>query len=191
MKKLILLGTVLFFLFAISSLGQAAITTQAGSSEVTSGQGILPQSGPTAVLGLNMVTDAADTLAAVTVTFESKNSSEAFVQGDLADTVTSPTTVASGVTLYRDDGSITGEFDTNDTHIPCNTDGGWTTLTLTLVAPDAIPVNDTGANEGDDWFVVIRTSDNISGVYYTGGDKRDKFTVQLPTRLPVNQGWWI
>ncbi len=188
MKKLILLGTVIFFLLAISSLGQAAVTT-VGSSEVTSGQGILPSSGPTAVLGLNMTQDAAETLTAVTVTFTSKNSNEAFVQGDLADTTTSPTTVASGVTLYYDDGSITGEFDVNDTHIPCNV-AGWATITLTLVAAHAIPVNDTGANEGDDFFVVIRTSDNISGVYYTGGDKRDMFTVSFPTASVQAGGVW-
>jgi len=183
MKKIMFLGIILVSVFAFSSVGQAAITTPAGSSETVANQGILPKSGATAVLGLNMVATAGETLAAVTVTFASVYG---FTQGDLTDTTTtSPTTTDSGVTLYQDNGSITGEFDTGDTHITCNI-AGWATVTLTLVDADAIPANDTGANLGDDWFVVIRTSDTISGEYYegTGGDKRDKFTVQLITPTP-------
>jgi len=178
------LGIILVSVFAFYSVGQAAITTPAGSSETVANQGILPRSGPTAVLGISMTATAGETLTAVTVTFTSTNSNELFTPA--TDLAALALTDSSGVAIYKDTaGSIDGEFDSEDNFIIPSVLPNWAgnSVTISFAAQSVPSDNTTAGNVGPDFFVVIRTSDNISGEYYggTGGDKRDKFTVSFPT----------
>ncbi|MFH0796950.1 MAG: CFI-box-CTERM domain-containing protein [Candidatus Omnitrophota bacterium] len=146
-------GYLLFFALLYSAPAFAA-TSGSATSLTIEGQGILPRSPYTAVIGLNLTTDAPgiDTLTGVTVAI---NSIYDYDDSKLL-----------GVYLYKNtskvtDGSGGQVFDSGDTPIGSDV-GGVPWDTITIGGGDFVPGDDAGANAGYDYFIVIRTSDDIT-----------------------------
>ena len=142
-----------------------AATVTGYSDKTTSGQTIKASSDATPLLGINVTnTTAGETLSSVFVSFTNVNG---FTPDDLASSI-------AGVTIYVDNGTVNGTFDAGDSDIGTGVTWNYTALTAVVsTSAAAIPVNDTDVNAGDDFFVVIKTSSNIT----TG----DQFTAYLGT----------
>ncbi|MFC1932399.1 lamin tail domain-containing protein [Chloroflexota bacterium] len=121
-------------------------------------------------LDINVAGDAGETLVSVKVSILIPSGSTFDPATGLAPL--SATDDRAGVTLYKDNKSA-GAFgypdppeDFHDTCLPLASAPSWSansstyTTTLTLSSPDSVPVNDTGSNFGNDYFVVISTSNN-------------------------------
>jgi hypothetical protein len=143
------------FLFMQTSY--ATVNSNVANGLVVNGQTIKASSSPTAVLGLNLAVDGGETLVSLKVMLSGSG-------GFATSTDLTPFGVAtsSGLALYRDNksGGITGTFDNTDTVLllmgaPTST-GATTTLTLNI--PEPVPANDTGANTGNDFFLVVTTA---------------------------------
>lgn len=149
------LGATIFLFLGLALQASAAITTNTSSSLTRPNQKINASSNAAAVIGLNLVSSA-ETFTSIAISF---NASAGFVDSDLA---TLSTATSSGVSLYRDNksGGALGTFDSTDTVVVLSGAPTWSgaTTTLTFASPETVPVNDTGSNSGDDYFVAIRTS---------------------------------
>ncbi len=150
----------------------AAVTTSTVTAVVSSASSIVASSQGVAVLGINAVSaTTAETLNSVVVTLT--QSAGTLTLNDLAAL---DTTAASGVAIYADNksGGVAGTFDSTDTVVTAgavaNGGSGPFTVTRSSLAL-TIPANDTGANLGADYFVVIRTSATIANA--------DAFTVGI------------
>jgi len=144
--------SVSFLFFA--SYAHAAITVNSATKVVPFAQGIKSGSTQTAVIGLNLVGSSSETLNSVTVKVNGSAST------DLASLTTA---TSSGVALYKDNKSLGqfGRFDAFDTLVPLSNISAWSagaTTTLTIATPEVVPTNDSVANTGSDYFVVVRTA---------------------------------
>jgi hypothetical protein len=183
------------------SLDLPTVLTQI-TNLVATGQTIDTESVPTAVLGFNLQDAGGAALTSITVRLQSvAGAATTDLTGILAGSS------ASGVAIYRDNGSTQGVFDSGDTLLPLATAPTWSgsgpwTLVMNLASGLVVPTNDTGANVGDDVYVVIRTSATASngdklqfsvpstnGVMYSNGPasvtgvSTTELTVTMPLRL--------
>jgi hypothetical protein len=135
---------------------------------------------PIAVIGINLVEDnVANKLYEIDVRFNNVGN---FANTDLAGL--NPFSDTSGVSIYKDTGTLDGIFDPADEWIQLDSTGTmWDTsgapsyyiAKLPLYSPavdGTLPTDDVSAgNMGNDYYIVIRTSDTIS--------EGDKWTVEL------------
>ena len=139
---------------------RAAIGLNSSSGLVQPGLSIKASSATTSVIGLNIATSA-ETLASIRLSI---NPFGGF--STTTDLAALGTATSSGIALYRDSkvAGIFGQFDLADTVVPLTSVPAWTgaTTTLTFAAPEAVPAdNTTGANVGNDFFIVIRTASGV------------------------------
>jgi hypothetical protein len=88
--------------------------------------------------------------------------------------------IDSGVALYRNVGDRE-RFDVNeDIFIPVQGgfSGSLATLAFTAGGGADVPDDNVGENAGDDYYIVIRTSENIQ--YETTGSPGNRFSVEIP-----------
>jgi len=177
MKKIMFLGIILVSVFAFYSVGQSAVTVTVEKLTVAN-QGILPLSGKTEIFKIGVKSDqpGTESFASCNVSFTSVQGFSAGTDlllignygpgGDTTDAVAG----AFGLTLYRNSSYnqafADAVFDTSDIPYSCNLSGSYT-LTLN-------PALTLNQNIQYTFFVVIKTSDDISSAYY-GIDNRDKF----------------
>ncbi|MCM8766744.1 MAG: fibronectin type III domain-containing protein [Candidatus Omnitrophica bacterium] len=137
-------------------------------------QAILPMSGPTAVIGLNLQADTNpgwpqpwDILYYVIVSIFDANPNHPIQPEDFRR-----------IAIYRDTG-IKGSFDPSD--YPIGAVDNPTSLTLYIPINFSIPDSDDPqyGTQGPDLWVVIFTSDKISGDMPGGYDARNKFRVRV------------
>ncbi len=155
----ILAGGVLTSLLIIFyfSRAEAAISTNSATSLINfNNQTIKASSTPSAIIGLNLVSNL-ETFASTTINV---NGSAGFATS--TDLTALSTSTSSGIAIYRDNktSGIFGTFDSADTVVTLVTTPVWVgaTTTLTFAAAETVPVNDTGNNAGNDYFVVFRTA---------------------------------
>ena len=172
MKKLILLGTALFFLFVLSSVAQSTVTVTVEKLTETN-QGILPMSGKTGIFKVGVKSDqpGTETFTSCSVSFLSYYGFSAGTDLLTIGNYTVGTAGNFGLTLYQNStyNQVLADaiFDDSDSAYACNLGGSYT-LTLSPALTLAQDVQYT-------FFVVIKTSDDIQSIYYTGTDHRDRF----------------
>ena len=174
MKKLIFLE-LFFFLLALSSVGQAAVTVNVERMTV-SGQVILPGSEKTAILKIGVKSNQPGTegFASCVITFTNVNLFDASVDLLPIGNYTAATAGNYGLTLYQNSthnqAFADAVFKGYDYAYPCNltqTSNGPLYYTYTLTLADSDPVGHSGKgfmlaqNIQYTFFVVIKTSDNI------------------------------
>src|SRR3989338_836272 len=151
-----ILIAAIFLSASLVGRAEAAILADVALSLTSFNQTIKASSTPTAVIGLNLVRNS-ETFASTSV---------AFLVGSGFSTTTDlavlSNATSSGVALYRDDPSAgtQGSFDAADDVVPLQS-AVWNmaTTTLSLLANETVPVNDTdAANAGNDYFIVIQTA---------------------------------
>ena len=149
-----LFSSLLFF--SLFSDVSAAISSNVARSLLMPSQTIKASSTPVSVIGLNLASNS-ETLESVWL---SVNSSAGFNQ--TTDLASLSSDINSGVAIYRDNKGAgkQGRFDESDVLVPLSSSPVWAgaTTTFTFASPEAVPVNDSGANSGDDYFIVIITS---------------------------------
>ena len=138
----------------------AATTLNSYNNLTSSGQTIKASSSQVALLGININESGGggDTLYKVIVDFENVSG---FTQSDLDNSI-------AGVTIFADDGNTDGSYDNADQDIGLSV--SWnnpTPLEVTItcnasLSGVAIPDDDAGSNSGNDFFVVVATSDSAS-----------------------------
>src|SRR3989344_1217634 len=154
-----ILIAAIFLSASLLGRAEAAILADVALSLTSFNQTIKASSTPTAVIGLNLVSNS-ETFASTSV---------AFLVGAGFSTTTDLATLSnatsSGVALYRDDPSAgtQGAFDAFDDVVPLQSavwgSGTGATTTLSFLANETVPVNDTdAANAGNDYFIVIQTA---------------------------------
>ncbi len=172
-NKCLLFLIPLLALILFPSAGRCAVTATATKLTVPS-QGILPNSGPTAVIGINMTASAGEMLTNVRINITG-------VYGVTADDF-------SEVAVFYDSGSVTDAFDTGDAKIGSSPVTGLSNIDIPILPPDghAIPLNQDGASAGDDYYVVIYTASTMNGDRGLSSlDARDRFKVSLATPTTV------
>ena len=151
-----ILIAAIFLSASLVGRAEATIFANVAVSLTSFNQTIKASSTPTAVIGLNLVSNS-ETFASTSV---------AFLVGAGFSTTTDlaalSNATSSGVALYRDDPSAgtQGSFDAADDVVPLQS-AVWNmaTTTLSLLANETVPVNDTdAANAGNDYFIVIQTA---------------------------------
>ena len=151
--KRLLLGSLLLGLAVPVS---AAISSNVSTSLLKGGQTIKASSNPVAVIGLNLVSSA-ETFTGLNLSLAG---SGGFAVG--TDLATLAVATSSGIALYKDNKSAgtTGMFDALDTVVTLSSAPTFTgaTTTLTFASAETVPVNNTGPNSGDDYFIVLRTA---------------------------------
>ena len=153
---LVLVGaSSVLVLMGYAGIAHATIGTNAASSLSTFGQTIRASSTPVAVIGLNLVSDS-EKFASTSIAIIG---SAGFTTADFASLSTA---TSSGIALYRDNKSVgtTGSFDAADVVVPLSS-AAWTGATTTLSLTgngEVVPVDNTGANAGSDYFIVLQTS---------------------------------
>jgi len=150
------------------------------SNLVSVDQAIVANSAATAIMGINLIRPDDDTkkvyLTSLVVQIID-NGKKNFNITDLAELSEDPET--SGIAIYKDDGAENCAFDDSDSGLilmakPAeigNPDESFLRIQLVLNTPQEIPINDVGDNEGNDYFIVIRTSEGI--------EKGDDFSFRL------------
>ena len=134
------------------------------------------ESDPIGVLGIN-INDNGEGLTLDRIELIALGSDNFDPDTDLLELVNSD---ASGVCLYKDNGDTEGVFDSNDSRVSV-TLGNWEEsdtgdswlLYITPTTGQDVPDDDTGDNEGADYFVVVRTS---KGLEY-----KDTFNFKIET----------
>lgn len=124
-------------------------------------QWIDADSGPTAVLGLNISDRGARaSLQSVKLFVEDVSIFPGSFESTDLEEVRGETEY--GIMIYRDDGLIEGIFDEEDTPLPV-APATWNgnQIEVVLVNSEPVPALDTGIEAGNDYFIVIRTSDSI------------------------------
>ncbi len=125
----------------------------------------IPADATDPIIGLNLVKPAGENVYLASLVIQILDNS--FALSSLKDLSTDATT--SGIAVYKDDGDgIFGE--TVDTPDPLAATPAlisspaedFLRIQLVLETPQDIPENDTGDDEGDDYFVIIRTSSESS-----------------------------
>ncbi|MCK4904983.1 hypothetical protein KAS42_01890 [bacterium] len=174
-KKII---SVIFFFIL---LGIFAVIAKAQTVEVEllpeASQAILPNSGNFAVFGINANDDGdGDThILSITVRFD---------QSPPGSDFTFNMTDISRVAIYEDgdsDGDGNGFFSSADTLLGEELGPLSSPLTITLLAPYALPNSDEDGAAGNDLFVVINTSNSIrDDDPSTTGNEGHAFTVTIP-----------
>src|SRR3990167_6003052 len=162
-RKVFSFATILFVaIFLSASLvgkAEAAINANVAVSLTSVNQTIKASSTPTAVIGLNLVSSS-ETFASTSI---------AFLVGAGFSTTTDlaalSNATSSGVAVYRDDptAGTQGSFDAFYDVVPLQSavwgSGTGATTTLSFLANETVPVNDTdAANAGNDYFIVIQTA---------------------------------
>ncbi|MFC1990168.1 lamin tail domain-containing protein [Chloroflexota bacterium] len=170
-----LLASVLVFTLAVLPVGvwaptpaKAAVTT---SSIMESPPGMMI--GPRMVfpaMGINMAADAGETLLSVKVDVLIPSGSAFDPTTGLAPLLANDD--LSGIALFKDNKNA-GAFgypdppeNFQDTYLPLASAPTWSQngstyeAVLTLASPDALPSDDSGANMGSDYFIMINTSNN-------------------------------
>ena len=153
--------TLCVSLFGYALYVHAEVSTNAAVSLTSLNQTIKATSPATAVIGFNLVSDS-ETLASTTIGLIFSAS------GTTTDIATLGIATSSGVTIYRDDaaGGTNGSFDAADDVIPLSSTPGWTasanglnaTTTLTFATAETVPTDNSGANAGNDYFIVITSA---------------------------------
>ncbi|MEK7132892.1 MAG: Ig-like domain-containing protein, partial [Patescibacteria group bacterium] len=152
----ILFAAIFLSAFLIVNKADATITPAVAASLTSFNQTIKASSVPTAVIGLNLVSDS-EKFASTSVAF--LGSAGFATTTDLAAVATS--SASSGIALFRDNKStgVFGQFDPDDVFVPLQS-AIWNgaTTTLSLFANETVPINDLVNNLGNDYFIVIQTS---------------------------------
>ncbi|MBI2484695.1 Ig-like domain-containing protein, partial [Candidatus Uhrbacteria bacterium] len=158
--------TTLFSRAAISGLTVDPLIT-------TANRGIVASSLQVPVVGIDVVGSAGESIDYVDVSVDDAGGGEFTYATDLA-ALASGVNEASGVALYVDDGSSSGQFDSTDSIVSSSAleDNGAGEVRVNVTA--SLPANDTGANSGDDFYIVIR-----SGADDADTDAGDDFDVKV------------
>jgi len=204
-KKLIFLE-LFFFLLALSSVGQAAVTVNVERMTV-SGQVILPGSEKTAILKIGVKSNLAETedFTSCVVTFTNENLFDASVDLLPIGNYTAGTAGNYGLTLYQNSthnqAFADAVFSSADSAYACNltqTSSGPLYYTYTLTLNPALTLNQ---NIQYTFFVVIKTSDAISfgdkfsatsgtvvagGIGYTPTPEAERTTHHITCVPPIN-----
>ncbi|MEK7107314.1 MAG: Ig-like domain-containing protein, partial [Patescibacteria group bacterium] len=141
------------------SVARAAVSPNTATSLVSLNQTIKASSAPTAIFGLNLAGN--QTLASTSIAFTAVSGFST-----TTDLVALSNATSSGVAIWRDNkaGAAPGVFDASDYVVPLlmasTSWNGSATSTLTFATPEVIPLDDTGGNLGNDYFVVIQTANN-------------------------------
>ncbi len=149
--------------FTSNTIRITAISALSIEDYTIPGQLVDVQSDAVPVFGINISdgTDGNELLTGVTVRVSDGGTAGNFTTSDLAALTSG---LASGISLYQDNGDSHGIFDANDDIVQCGT-LNWTAngeVTLAPTAGVAIPDDDSGNNAGADFFVVFRTSASIN-----------------------------
>ncbi len=150
----------------------AGTTTVSMSDEAVRYEHLIGTQGPPpyemAVIGINMDTDTADTLTSILVELE--DTSGTFV----------PPNDLSAVWLFKDNPmGVNGVYDSSDgpwianAPVPVGGPVIWTTTITLPPGGDPIPVDDFWENEGNDYFIVIRSDCTVA-------DHLETFKVRIP-----------
>ncbi|MBI4178498.1 VWA domain-containing protein, partial [bacterium] len=143
--------------------------------------------------GLNMIGTSFKTFQAVTIQADTN-----------MNAILLPALIKNGSAIYRDNGTTEGIFDAADAPVPLGGNPTWTLnaatgryeITLALSMPEPIPTIDSGAEAGDDYYVVFRTSENTTpgdsfilnipakGVQFSDGASDEADTSNLVRILP-------
>jgi hypothetical protein len=157
LSAVVIFATSLFLFFSVF-YANAAITVNVAADLIDfNSQTINASSTPTAVIGLNIASTAAETLASVSIHITGS-------AGFATSTDLMPLSVAtsSGVALYRDNksGGVAGMFDSTDVVVPLSATPTWVgaTTTLTVASAETVPGDNNGVNSGNDYFIVVRTN---------------------------------
>ncbi|MBI2612393.1 Ig-like domain-containing protein [Candidatus Kaiserbacteria bacterium] len=153
----VLFTALILLVVLLTSIARGAVGTLTTSDLTSTGQTIKASSAATAVIGINVVVSASETMASTSLMIAGTGG---FVAAD--DLAALGTATSSGIAIYRDDAvsGTNGSFDSTDDVIPlasAPTFSGATT-TLTFAGVEALPANNTGDNEGSDYFIVVQTS---------------------------------
>jgi len=174
---------LLFIFVSISNYSFGAWAVRSGVDLTIANQAILPMSGPTAVIGLNLSCNASpgwpqldpnngifnNTLNYVSVVIINANSNHSVEPEDFRK-----------VAIYRDIGTK-GSFDPSDFEIGSVDPRQLGSLSFNIPIDFLIPDSDDAQNgtQGPDLWVVIFTSDKISGDMPGGYDARNMFEVRV------------
>ena len=167
----------LALIFSISGVVFATVDSNVAASLTTFNQTIKASSSPVAIIGLNLAGD--QTLASTTIGLIFSAS------GTTTDLAALGAATSSGIAIYRDDtGGTQGSFDSGDDVVPLAAAPTWVvsgtnaTTTLTFSSEEVVPVNDTGDNSGNDYFIVIQSDDTAVNGH-----------ALLAQMIPTNIGW--
>ncbi|MEA3559278.1 MAG: hypothetical protein U9R75_08505, partial [Candidatus Thermoplasmatota archaeon] len=166
-RSMVVFAAFLMFIGAlgiISESSMGAVTPADPSNLVTSGQKIHENSTAVPVWGFRATSSTGtDTLDSVNVTLVN---SGAFTMSDLRSISTDQS--ASGVALYRDNGTVDDELDPLDTALTITSISISSNSVLFNISSETVQTSISGSHQ---WFIVVRTSSSI-----TSGDR---FRVRL------------
>jgi alpha-tubulin suppressor-like RCC1 family protein len=180
MRRWKIIGVLLFAFVFRFAYGSVSVSV---SNLTIENQGIIPGSGATAILGLNMTATGVqegnstvyERLRYIRVRFTNLNPNKPLnLNRDIKE-----------VAIYKDNGPYEGSFDTGDSPIASVSNLPDYEITIPTPIPnekiDDIPRDDTGAYAGNDYYIVIKTTDTLATGYDNdpGTDYRVKFRVEV------------
>jgi len=181
MRRFYYKGFVLLFFLILPIFSFANWTVKSTVDLTIPNQAIIPMSGPTAVIGINLAAEArpanppfyppyaGDTINHIDVEIIDANSNHPIQPEDFRK-----------VAIYGDAG-IKGQFDSGDSEINSVDPSQLGSLSFSIPINFPIPGSDDAqyGTQGPDLWVVIFTSEKLSGDMPGGYDARNKFRVRV------------
>jgi len=161
--------------FLLPKISYSAVNVTVNNLTIEN-QGIIPGSGTTAVLGLDITATGVQE-GGNTVYEELKSITVEFVSPD-PDRALNITNDIKEVAVYKDDGPYQGVFDTGDSNI-ISVDPTDTLITFTFTPLQGLPHDNKGANAGNDFYIVIKTESTLYTAHTGSPDSSAQFQVKV------------